>query len=437
MGELTIEWPDAGIERVAAARGRLEAARGALLARPLGQVVESVGRVLERFRSPDRDFGARLVEALPGATGFSHEVVAAGLEHALAGWDVDAVEALVDLELGPSLRAERVLRPFEQTSVVLAGSIPMPTLVACLTPLLVRSPVLVKTAARDRVTAHLVAECLRDVDAALGSCVEVLDFDGDDGATLDAFLDAPCIAASGSDETLVELAARAPRGHRFVGYGHRFSLAVIDAARIEGDALEDVAEAFALDVAAWDQAGCLSPISAHVVGGTDTAVDRFAAEVAAALEVLSRDMPRGPVEADVAARIRSERDAAAMRAAAGRAVAVHASEDSSWTVVREDEAALRPAPLHRFVRIQPAADLDAWAEAVAPSRSHLSTVGYAGPLEGRGQGRGQAALGLFVALGASRVCPLGEMQTPPLDWPHDGEPVLLPLARWSGLGELG
>ncbi|MDH4017693.1 MAG: hypothetical protein OEV20_10160, partial [Actinomycetota bacterium] len=192
MGDLTIEWPDAGAERVADASGRLAEARGALLARPLEDVVGVVGRVIERFRSAERDFGARLVEALPAATGFSAETVASGLEHALAHWDLDAVEALVDLELGPSLRAGRVLRPHAQTSVVLAGSIPMPTLVACLTPLLVRSPALVKTASRDRVTAHLVAECLRDVDAELGACIEVLDFDGDDTPTLDAFLDAPC-----------------------------------------------------------------------------------------------------------------------------------------------------------------------------------------------------------------------------------------------------
>ncbi len=432
MGDLTIHWPDEGAERVGEAAARLAEARGALLARPLEDVVGAVGRVIERFRRADEEDGAKLVEALPAATGFTPETVAVGLELALSQWDLDAVQALVDLELGPSLRAGRALRPHAQTSVVLAGSIPMPTLVAALTPLLVRSPVLVKTASRDRVTAHLVAECLRDVDAELGACLEVVDFDGDDAPTLDAFLDAPCIVASGSDEALRDVAARAPKTSRLVGYGHRFSLAVVDADGCTGDALDEAAADLALDVALWDQSGCLSPICAHVVGGPDDAAERFAATLAEALEGLAAEMPRSAAPPEASARIRSERDEAAMRAAAGRAVRVWSSDDTAWSVVLEDETPLRPAPLHRFVRVHPAPDLEAWAEAIEPHAPWLSTVGVAG----HGDARDHPALGVLTALDATRVCPLGEMQAPPLDWPHDGEPVLLPLARWSGVSEV-
>ncbi len=432
MGDLTIEWPDAGVDRVHEATGRLAEARTALLARPLEDVVGIVGQVLERFRSAAHHEGARLVEALPEATGFTAPTIATGLELALAGWDLDAVRALVDLELGPSLRAGRVLRPHAQTSVVLAGSIPMPTLVSCLTPLLVRSPVLAKTASRDRISARLVAECLRDVDAEIGACLEVIDFDGDDTATLDAFLDAPCIVASGSDATLRDIAARVGAANRLVGYGHRLSLAVVDANGCRDGALDEAAADFALDVALWDQSGCLSPICVHVIGGEAHAAERFAEGVAEVLQALAIDMPRGPVSPDVGARIRGERDEAAMRAAAGRSVRVLASEDTAWSVILEDEAGLRGAPLGRFVRVHPAVDLEAWAEAVEPVARHLSTVGFAG----YGDARDHPALGAIAALDATRVCPLGQMQAPPLDWPHDGEPVLLPLARWSGVGEV-
>jgi len=432
MGDLTIHWPDAGAKRVGDAVARLEAARGAVLARPLEDLVAVVGRVLERFGKADAHFGARLVERLPEATGFETATIARGLEHALAHWDLEAVSGLVDLELGPSLRAGRVLRPHARTSVVLAGGIPMPTLVACLTPLLVRSPVLVKTASRDRVTAHLVAECLRDVDAELGACLEVLDLEGDDEAALDAFLDAPCILASGSDEALREIAARGPVGTRFVGYGHRFSVALVDANGCTGDRLDQAAAELAHDVAAWDQSGCLSPICAHVVGGDAGAAARVASTLGEALEALAEDMPRGTVPTEVAACIRSERDEAAMRAAAGRTVTVHASEDTAWTVALEDEPALRAAPLHRFLRVHPAPDFETWAEVIEPAAAQLSTVGFAG----FGDERDHPVLGLATALGASRVCPLGEMQAPPLDWPHDGEPVLAPLARWSGVAEI-
>jgi len=260
----------------------------------------------------------------------------------------------------------------------------------------------------------------------------VVDFEGDDLPALDALLDAPCIVASGSDEALRDVAARRPKASRLVGYGHRFSLAVVDADGCAGSALDEAAAELALDVALWDQSGCLSPICAHVVGGESGAPERFARALAGALADLARDLPRGETPTEAHARIRSERDEAAMREAAGRAVRTWSSDDTAWTVVREDEPALRTAPLHRFVRVHPAADLEAWAELVEPHAPHLSTVGFAG----HGNAEDHPALGVLTAVDATRVCRLGEMQAPPLDWPHDGEPVLLPMTRWSGVAEV-
>ena len=39
----------------------------------------------------------------------------------------------------------------------------------------------------------------------------------------------------------------------------------------------------------------------------------------------------------------------------------------------------------------------------------------------------------LARLGASRVCPAGAMQAPPISWCHDGQGVLTPLARFSDL----
>lgn len=424
MAELTIQWPDESAGRVEAAKARLADAREHLLRRPHAEIVDAVGHVLEAFRDPSRGYGARLVEALAETGAFSRPCIERGLQLALDGWDGDAVRGLVELELAPPLRAGRRLRPFAATAVVLGGGIPMPSLVACLAPLLVRSPVLAKTASRDRVTAHLIADCLRAEDAALGACLAVLDFEGDDDAALAAFLDAPCVVASGSDETITALASRLAREQRLVAHGHRFSLAVVDAGSV--DDLEAAARALALDVALWDQSGCLSPVCAHVLGGDAGSAARFARALARALEQLAGELPRSAVETAVAARIRSERDEAEMRAAAGREVEVIAARDSAWTVVREDEPGLRPAPLHRFVRVHPVSDLAGWADALAPHARHLSTVGLAVSPE-----RARPAAELAVRLGASRICELGRMQAPRLDWPHDGQSVLGSLAAWA------
>ena len=33
--------------------------------------------------------------------------------------------------------------------------------------------------------------------------------------------------------------------------------------------------------------------------------------------------------------------------------------------------------------------------------------------------------------GATRICPLGQMQNPPLTWRHDGRPALGDLVTWT------
>jgi hypothetical protein len=65
-------------------------------------------------------------------------------------------------------------------------------------------------------------------------------------------------------------------------------------------------------------------------------------------------------------------------------------------------------------------------EAADPVRGHVSTVGVAAP-EVRMQ---ELALAL-ARWGATRVCPLGQMQNPPLTWRHDGRPALGDLVTWT------
>ena len=90
----------------------------------------------------------------------------------------------------------------------------------------------------------------------------------------------------------------------------------------------------------------------------------------------------------------------------------------------EDDIRPRPAPLHRFVRVIPVADEAALGAALSPFRSHLAAVA----LDGFGPTSGTLARTL-ADLGVSRICPLGSLQSPPLDWPHEGRDLIRPLAR--------
>jgi hypothetical protein len=428
MGELTILWPDADLEKLEAAKGRLEIARAGLLARSDAELMDPLADWLELWRDASSPWRERLVDRLPEAAGMSRETVAAGLELGLADWSEEALRRLVRDELGVAGQSSRArLVPFERTSVLLAGSIPMPSLLQCIVPLLLRSPTLVRAASRDRVTPMLVAESIAAVDPELGRCIEVLGFESDDRPCLESFLASDCVVASGSDETIAEVRGLLRSNQRFVGYGHRLSLAVLGPSACSSALLEQTARNLALDVALWDQLGCLSPLAVYLVSQDERGREDFVDALAAALAVQERAAPRGPIEKRVAAMIASERSEAEMRAAAGRAVSVRADESGRWTVIGEDDAGWRPAPQHRFVRVHPVADADALVQGLQPIARHLSAVALAGFDDAEHRTLAACLLGL----GASRICQPGRLQAPPLDWHHDGQPVLRPLARFG------
>jgi len=380
---------------------RVRTAASRLRDRDPEEIVEAIGDVLEEWRDPKSAPRMRLARELPGATGFSTPVVERGLSVALESWTRGSLRDLWLEEAG------RDAVGFGTTAVLLAGAIPMPTLLALLAPLVLRSGIVTRAASRDPLTAHVVADSLRARDSQLGEALALVEFDHRDSAALAAFLAADCVVATGSDATVAEVGART-RG-TLVARGHRLSVAVIGR-----DADPQIAaNALALDVALWDQLGCLSPVAAYVVGSRE-ATRRTAEALADSLERIEQHLPRGIVPAEAAARIAHERADAELRAAAGADIALRTG--ASWTVVTEADARPRTAPLHRFVRVHPIPDVGALESALAPYANHLAAIGFSGaPLPG--------------TYGASLTCALGRMQAPPLTWRQDGIGTLEPLIQ--------
>jgi len=396
--------------------------------RPAHETLSVLAQVMDGWSDARSPWRRDLAEQLPPATGFSRETVEAGLERALDGWTGAALLGRVEREIGSPERldtpGEQMIAGFETTAVLLAGSIPMPSLLEIIAPLVLRSPVLAKAAARDPVTPRLVADSIAHFDAGLGACVDVVDFPGDDAACMQAFLSAECISATGSDETIASVRARVAPPRRLLVAGHRRSVAALGPEAVAGDARVRACEAVAVDVALWDQQGCLSPVALYVVSPDGDAAAVVAATLAEALDATESSWPRGSIDPAAAAAVSRERAEAEMRAAAGRSVRVFASEGTAWTVILEDDTSPRPAPLHRFVRVVPVAEEAALRSALAPHRRHLAAVAI------DGFGAESAALARALAdLGVSRICPVGSLQSPPLDWPHEGRDLIHPLAR--------
>ena len=102
-------------------------------------------------------------------------------------------------------------------------------------------------------------------------------------------------------------------------------------------------------------------------------------------------------------------------------------EGEDYTVVLEADARPRPAPLYRFLRLMPVESLVELERALAPFAGQLSNVAVAG-FRAEEERELEARIRRF---GASRFTKPGRLQTPPIDWPHDGMPLLTPMARFT------
>jgi hypothetical protein len=222
----------------------------------------------------------------------------------------------------------------------------------------------------------------------------------------------------GRDETIASLRAALPPGIPVLAHGHRLSVAAV----FDDSPFRSVTAA-ARDVSVFDQQGCLSPHTVFVREKGALTAHRYAERLARAMAAFEKQIPRGPLTLSEANSIRALRDETAFRAANGEPLALLASEGTGWTVIVDCTAQMPLSPLNRVVFVKPLpADP---AATLAPHRAHLSTCGIWPSTRANAE--------FAAALGFTRVCPLGRMQLPPLDWHHDGQPVLAPLVRWIDL----
>ncbi len=364
-------------------------------------LIDTLDRVLAEWRAPGSRWRAKLLRE---HTLYSGEVLAYAMVEGLREWTGEALRRLRARELREPCRVPSV------TAVWLAGSIPSAAFHAILLPLVAGSAVYVKPSSHDPASPRLFAESLRAADPWLGEAVVV----GHDSALLET---ADAVVAHGADESIAAIRARVPPHRVFIGHGHKLSLAVVG----PGAELAPAAEAAALDIALYDGRGCLSPAYVGVVDRPAGRAAAFVQALAGALERLAIELPRGRLEASEEAGLHELRARAAVR----EGVRLEMSErGTEWTVILEPSGS-RPAPgLLRCIPVIPlsgAGELEGWCGQLAP---HLSSLGHVGWAEGKDELTRALRLG-----GGSRVCPLGRMQFPPIDWNHDGVSPIRSLLR--------
>jgi len=403
-------------------------------------VITALAQTAKDWLEPNNPWRKRAIEQAPASTGFSEAMVNEAIDLTFGSITYESLGELLDRELGSRrVLDEFCLRGRVQTRAMgprliahyLAGNVPVPGIVSICCGLLLRSANLVKTSSRDPVFPTLFVESLREVDAELADCVATLDWRRHELALTQAALaDADAVIAYGDDETISALRQSVPTGVKFLGYGHKVSLAVVAKEAMTEDGLPPLAQAAAFDASVYDQQGCMSPHVFYVEEGGQLGPRKFAAALADAMAAYQARVPRGHLSVEEAAQVAKLRGAYEFRSASDKSVGLWTSETvNDWLVIFEEEPMFTASCLNRIVFVKPTDSYKRVLDSIQKISSQISTVGVAPMNE-----RAMAFAGELARMGVPRVCPIGQMQRPPLSSHHDGRYNLAELVSWTDLG---
>jgi len=395
---------------------RLRRAQQRLAARPRQQICAALAETAASWLNDNSPWFARAAPAIAAAAGFSPTMVRHALPAMIAPLGGAALQALA-AEADVKLDSDRP----RVTLQILPSNVPGLAAIATALSLICRSATLLKPGRRDCVFTRLWVESLAAIDADLAACVAVAYWPGGDRDREDAALaEADLVIASGGDDAI---AALRPRGRgRFAAYGSRLSIAAIAAeCRQSSHALRAAARGVALDVAVWDQRGCLSPRLCFVEGDLESA-RAVAAAIGEGLRDLGEHLPPGTMSTEEILAVRRFRDAAEWADPTGGRMSdfFFADDLGAGSVVVDAGAPPQPAPTHRCLRVIPVASIESMLRVLEPLRGALEGVGLAAA------GRFSALAAQLRAFGIPLVAAAGELQRPPLDWRHGGRSRIAP-----------
>lgn len=414
---------------------------------PIEAILEIIDAAVSRWLKPDDPMRKTAEQLLPSITGLSPSMIRLGLTRMLEGYRKNTLSRILEEELGDRRRLDtfrpkkgesagliRALGP-RITTTVLSGNIPGLGAADLIATLLVKSSCLVKVSSDEPLFTALFAQTIVEVEPHLAHCLAVLGWPGGEPESRSleevAFGRSDLVTATGGDEAVsaVRLAAAGhqPASARFIGNGHHLSLGLIGREAL--DDLKGIARNAALDVAMYDQLGCLSPHLFYIETGGAHFPREFAKALGQELACLEKDLPRGSLDTATSARLHQIRSVAEIKQADGEEVIVFGSESGTlWTVIYEADPTFVLSPLYRTVRVKPIKDLLHAVPLLESWRPYLQAAGITVP-----ESRRMALAEALGRAGVHRICPVGRMQQPPAGWSQDGRRFIADRVRWVDL----
>jgi hypothetical protein len=329
------------------------------------------------LRDADSALGRAARAELPASTGLSPQNVGWALEYSL---EVDASDSELEQLCTRTPTSERA-------HVLLSANVFVAALRAIAIGLACAPKVFVRPSRREPVMARLLAR------AAAGQ-FELVE-------TLEPAAGDHCWAY-GSDSTLVELERAWPKGVALHMHGSGYGVVALAPSDLRTPgAIEATASLLAIDVAAFDQRGCLSPRVVLVEGDRECA-ERLSQALALAMTRREREIPIGTLTTTERADLRRFHDTmcvAGQAIAAGSGLVTFETDPLPWIV----------PPGGRVLHVRAINDM------VAELRAHAAAITTLGVCASNAA----VCARLSAALPSARIAHIGHMQCPPLDGPVD------------------
>lgn len=269
---------------------------------------------------------------------------------------------------------------------------------------------LAKIAARDPVTPLAIAQAFIEADAdhPMARALNVAYWRHDSELVTQACEAANVVFAWGGATAIKSLKEKVPAGIPFVEFGPKWSLAVIDLDRCDG---EMAAWRMAADVTFYDQEACLSPQRLFVKGDPAT----FIARLAHYLDKAATHIPKQYRNRDALAHFAMNRLEASFRG-----WRLHTGAD--WTIVEvDDPTEVKEHPLGRTLFVHRVSEIEQVRQYLNMSAQTLCCE----PLELAAEHRDSWGLA-----GVDRIVELGMSRRPQYGYTHDGMRPLTKLVRW-------
>lgn len=225
---------------------------------------------------------------------------------------------------------------------------------------------------------------------------------------------ADAVVGFGNDDSVTAVRNVTPVNARFVPHGSKLSFAVIGA-----DALDQqTADRLAFDFSIYDQQGCLSPRAAFLLTEDMEAGAAFAQLLCSGMRELTRQLPRRALMLEESAALARARDEAILGQAIHNDVKLLSAATDDFLVTVRAASGFQAGCKDRNcdLRIAHRSEL---ANTLSAYRSRIATLGVAGNVGTLPE--------LQQELRITRICPVGQMQNPPLGWTHDGRLSLADL----------